>query len=272
LEIVWIAVCFSKIAHGQTDAPETMADGAATPEALTEDTAAPPTTAPPSVAPAESRPLPVEAPSQPVTPTPAELPPDDDAASERAEARRSAYRHDGFYMRVSAGIGGVWTKLETSAVDVPSSFDINGPALGFDLMLGGSPVPGLVVGGGFLFDQSPSPQVTSGDLSGTLDANLNFMVLGPFFDVFFDPKAGFHVGASVGRAVTTLSSEDGSTQAQAAGVGLAAFLGYDGFVSRQWSIGIFLRGMTANTSSSSDEVKEKLETKSFGVLLSALNH
>src|SRR5690606_99196 len=77
---------------------------------------------------------------------------------------RTMRRHDGFYLRTSFGFGLLWGDFDLAVPGEPN-LKANGSAVGFDLLIGGSPSPGFSIGGGFMgswllsadFDQNGDP-------------------------------------------------------------------------------------------------------------------
>jgi hypothetical protein len=180
----------------------------------------------------------------------------------------TARYHDGFYLRLSLGVGYFSTGLESQGL----SFAISGASAGFDAMIGGTPAPGFVVGGAYFFERAPSPSASSGSNSGTLQYDLNFGTLGVFVDGFPDPHGGFHLGGTFGFSFATLSSSDGGADAKSTGYGGGAFLGYDGWVAEQWAVGCFTRVIAASLSDTTAGVHETLSPWSFQVMVSLLHH
>jgi hypothetical protein len=198
-----------------------------------------------------------------------EEPNDDDRARPKSGPSRSRPRyHDGFYARLSAGAGYLSTSLEAPE----GTYAISGAAAALDFMVGGTPVPGFAVGAAYLFTQAPSPEVSSGVGSATLDYAFNVGTLGVFADVFPDPGGGFHAGGVGGLAVASLSSESGELASAARGFGGGLLLGYDGWVGKQWAVGALARVLAASVSASSNGAEETLAPWSVAFVVSALNH
>jgi hypothetical protein len=165
--------------------------------------------------------------------------------------QRKDYLHEGFYFRLNMGAGYGHADLSTGGrSDSGDAF-----ALGVDLMIGGSPAPGVTFGGAAI----------TNTLFGTplLDKNRTQFqfTLGPFFDVYPRNKSGFHFGAAAGFSGTTL--QDLPTSA-AFGGGGAAFLGYDFWVAPEWAAGFLIRGSGAYMGGND------VGTSTFGVV-AALN-
>ncbi len=166
------------------------------------------------------------------------------ASLARAEDEAIAV-HDGFYLRLSTGFGGYREGIARSGER--TSTTVSGIATSDELAVGGTPWPGLVVGAG-LWSTSvlasrthtradePEPDVARGDASFTL--------IGPFFDYYFDPRRGLHLQAAVGIASVRgvrLDTAELDSDRSAVGVGVVVGLGYDWWVSRQWSLGAIAR-------------------------------
>lgn len=180
------------------------------------------------------------------------------------ETRRPGARlHDGFYLRMSFGIGsGSATDTEQySGVSNPD-FKFSGTAIMLDILIGGSPVPGFVLGGGLVTHQILSPTVkqngqTVPTVTGS-SVSLDLNTIGLFTAIYPDPSSGFNFHALVGYGVISYNYGDNTTSTNnPSGLSLMGGVGYDFWVSDQWSIGPDLRVAYAKTSYSvgGDEVK-----------------
>lgn len=139
-----------------------------------------------------------------------------------AGVQRTDYVHEGFYFRFSLGPGVMSTTSKLKGVD--DSFNDTGFSLGTDLLLGGSPTPGMTIGGGALTD-----------LNFASDGSGVNLMLGPFFDAFPDNKGGWHLGALAGF---DMLAGDGDPLL---GGGGAVWVGHDIWVAPEWSTGLNLR-------------------------------
>ena len=129
--------------------------------------------------------------------------------------------------------------------------------VGLDLWFGGTPVAGLAIGGALHFQQTVSPSISvNGTKVGNSSLSLNSLLIGPFADWFPDPHGGFHLGGTVGLARLSLSDKDDDTTAQSpVGFGGAFVIGYDWWVSKEWSLGITGRFMGSAVSDENNGVK-----------------
>lgn len=108
---------------------------------------------------------------------------------------RGVHFHDGFYLRLALGLGASGALVSSDAKSVPN-YSFAGGGATADVWLGGTPTPGLAMGGvlSLLSVKSTTRRVDgdsrSGDVSGTMG------LVGFFADGFPDPERGFHFGAA----------------------------------------------------------------------------
>jgi len=174
------------------------------------------------------------------------------------------YRHDGFYLRLSLG-GGYERSRWSHPTEGHETFETG--SVGFDVLLGGAPVPGLVLGGMLSSEVAPSVTVKRA-FGGASDLIYTSTLIGAFIDGFPDPERGFHLGAGAGFQLSSFDDDGGQVQS-AAGGGAVALIGYDAFVSRKWSLGGLLRA-SGSLQSPQDTADARLLTGSISLLFSAL--
>jgi hypothetical protein len=167
-----------------------------------------------------------------------------------------AHTHAGFYASVGLGAGFAGASVHTSATagtlrvggSAPTT-DANGRlssfTVPFHLLLGGAPLPGLIVGGGHFGNLSPSASSKiDGALSGTL-STFTFGITGPFVDWYPRPRGGFHTIAMLGLAdAIEAAAPAGSTSATTRGLlgfGGALGVGYTLWVGRGFDVGLLAR-------------------------------
>lgn len=166
---------------------------------------------------------------------------------------RTRHYHDGFYLRLSTGLG--IEGVSSSAGDSKAS--TSGAGFALDLLVGGTPVPGLVIGGGLLGQSAVSPSQSNDQgppLAGINDhpgGGVGLVLLGPFIDVFPNPSDGFHLGALLGGAAIGLK---GSDDKLSTGGGLSAWVGYGWWAASDWSLGGLMRLSAAGTKRTVDGV------------------
>jgi hypothetical protein len=185
---------------------------------------APPAVRPPQAAPAASLPPPVVQAPLPAcelraSPSPCVQPED-------------AYRHDGFYLRIANETQ--YLGFLGSGPDGDAS--VKGLGSGGMLALGGTPLPGLVLGGTLSSDMLRGK--FNGRPQGEEDkASIARAMLGAFVDWYPQADDGWHVGAAIGLAGITLTD---SSIKDAVGAAFSAklFGGYDWWIGPQWSLGV----------------------------------
>jgi len=177
---------------------------------------------------------------------------------------RQYHQHEGFYVRVSAGLGTLLSaSIDTNAVEFTSS----GVTLDFDALIGGGPAPGFTLGGGVLGSLQLSGDWEAEGFGTTDSADLTTFIIGPFADGYPDPKHGLHFGGLLGLA--TVSFEDpGGSGSDALGVGGSAWAGYDVWVGPEFSVGGALKLTALRASNSDDDITVSAigGTLSFSVL------
>lgn len=178
--------------------------------------------------------------------------------------QRSAFVHEGFYLRVNVGPGWLWSNVnDKSAADLDVSG--SGFSLAADVMVGGSPSPGLALGIGALTNTGFALGMNDRDGVSRGQATQFHFLVGPFFDAFPNDKQGFHLGAEIGFAGAALDTTIAST---AFGGGAAGWVGYDMWIAPEWSAGFQLRANGAYL------VGDQADAAAFGLNLSVtiLNH
>jgi hypothetical protein len=188
-------------------------------------------------------------------------------------------RHDGFYLRAALGIGRLFGKVEPDDGD----FEVSASGLAglFELALGGTPAPGVVIGGG-IFTSSVSETTYESDLDGEseeVDAQgVTVGLLGPFVDIYPNPEQGFHFQGGVGFGVITADEDDETfppVNYGGVGLGLMAGVGYEAWVADQWSLGGLIRVIYANATLTAEEDEyEDMSARAFvpGILFTATYH
>jgi len=146
------------------------------------------------------------------------------------------YTHDSWYIR--GGLASGYTLFTGEAKSRNSQ--IQGLTLSADIAIGGTPTPGLVLGGAFMASLLPKPDVTSGDVHGRAKSDFILLLGGPFVDYFPKATEGFHVGLMLGVAFAKPADER-SAKYDLLGVGASATVGYDFWVGEQWGFGPAVR-------------------------------
>jgi hypothetical protein len=152
----------------------------------------------------------------------------------------------------------------------PSELGVGGPTTSFDIVLGGTPVNGVVIAGAFIFNSAPSPNVHVGDVDATSDSDMVFWLPSLYIDIFPNPSAGFHLGGIGGIAIVDWGRSGAGSSAS--GVGGGAFVGYDGWVGNQWALGGLVRAIGAVASDNDYDGRAKYTVANIALMATALYH
>jgi hypothetical protein len=167
---------------------------------------------------------------------------------------RTYHVHEGFYLRTSVGFG-FYKSSFTDNKRNGFEYSDDGGSMSLDLLIGGSPSPGVALGGALLLD----PQFgKEGGVSG---------LIGPFIDGFPDVNKGWHLGGAVGLGVQSFRNVPINDRQRAAGIGGAFWVGYDFWVAGEWAIGPQVRvlGMRTSDSKSGEDVSAFARSITFGI-------
>jgi hypothetical protein len=140
--------------------------------------------------------------------------------------------------------------------------------MSLDLLIGGSPSPGVAIGGGVLVDPLFGLDYERNGLGMGSHGGTSFLV-GPFIDGFPDSHRGWHLGALVGVGGQSFQNVNatGSKSAQARGFGGAAWFGYDFWVAGEWAVGPELRlmGQRSGDNKSGEDISAWARSFTVGV-------
>lgn len=196
-----------------------------------------------------------------------------------ATARAGYHVHDGFYLRMAAGLGGGHGKISTDRNSVPN-FGVGGAGLALNLWIGGTPWRGVALGGMLsLQGMHDGNTVVEGQKTG-LGSQGQLILLAPFIDVFPDPLRGLHVGGALGLAgfgtkADSHALEDADPSVKdynGGGLGASAWIGYMGFVGPEWSLGGMLQLTAFATEKKDADVDRKASGYALSLQFSALFH
>ncbi|MDX2051324.1 MAG: hypothetical protein SFV15_02970 [Polyangiaceae bacterium] len=222
--------------------------------------------APTAPAPSSGAPVQAEASSQPAE---SQAPKINVAVpAPQPEVPRTYQMHDGFYLRGNLGIGQLSTTFDDGSA---SSQDLEGAgfAFSFDLLAGGSPSPGLSIGGALLSSAAFSASFERAGLKADRDASL--AMLGVFVDGYPKANGGWHLGGAMGLAQMKVEKRAGDLGKDAmGGLGGAAWVGYDQWVADEWSMGGLLRFAGALTSAKENSVETSASTFSTTLMFTTL--
>ncbi len=155
------------------------------------------------------------------------------------EAAAEPRQHDGFYLQLTTGVGYYSITAESSIGE--ESF--SGMTTPISLMMGGSIMKGLAIGGGFFIDRAGSPtyEMNGMEPASMPDFSQYVIGLGGFADYYLKPDGGLHFQGFVGWGGVETSSANGVGGSDPTGLVMSLGAGYDWFLSEELSAGIMGR-------------------------------
>ena len=151
------------------------------------------------------------------------------AATTLAHADSAPRTHDGFHFQLAGGLG-----YYNVSNDVQP---FSGVTLPTQLLIGGTLFNGLAFGGGVVFDYSPSPSTDTPGVSSQ-----SILGLGVYADYYLDAKTnGLHVQGFVGWGGLETSFMGNVGGSDPTGLVAHAGVGYEFWLTDQWSYGVMGR-------------------------------
>jgi hypothetical protein len=154
-----------------------------------------------------------------------------------------ARRHDGFFARSDAGLAFLWANVSGSGAP-PNRTGIRGLGQSASISIGGTPKPGLVVGGTMWTARIDPSFIENGKTVTPDDDSVKVTMLrvGPFLDWYPDPSRGFHAQLAAAFTAQVETNEKGDAIKPAAvGASLAVGAGHEWFILDEISIGLLGR-------------------------------
>ncbi len=164
-------------------------------------------------------------------------------------------RHDGAYLRASAGVA-------TGRVGGIGGVTYSGFA--FDLAGGLTFTPTVAVGVGAGFNLGPWVRFEGQDTGA---GRVSEWLVGPEFLVFPDPRKGWHFGARLGPLGVGLAERPVGDALLALGFGASATAGTGLWLSSQLSLEVALRGTLGIAWADDAGVSRRLDAQSLSLLL-----
>jgi hypothetical protein len=154
-----------------------------------------------------------------------------------------AHLHDGFFARSESGITFLWANV-SGAGGPPLRSGVRGVGQGATLSAGGTPAPGLVLGGSLWTARIDPVFVEEGKVFRPDDDSVKLLMLrvGPLIDWYPHPARGFHAFATAGLTLQIETDTKGDPiEPLALGASFSTGAGRQWFVSNQLSLGLVAR-------------------------------
>jgi len=190
-----------------------------------------------------------------------------------AAADPSARRHDGFYLRLGLGGGALDAEFSGGQPETPDA-KADGGAVLLDILVGGTPVRGLVLGGGYHIAVATEPDFEVGTTYTGKGGAVGQGVVGPFVDFFPDDEGGFDVGMLAGMAIVSMNTPrifGQGVELDHRGFGASGWAGYTLWLADQWSLGVGAR-VTWTTTVNTESSDQKGAALSYGAVMTAIYH
>jgi hypothetical protein len=160
------------------------------------------------------------------------------ATASPALADSQVRTHDGFHFQATAGLG--WY---SSSGEAPANQDFSGMTIPASLLIGGTLMSHLVLGGGLYLDYAPSPSYEQGgtEVDDVVSSQM-ILGIGAYADYYLDPvKNGLHFQGFAGWGGLETSFNGNVGGSDPTGLVAAAGVGYEWWLSDQWSGGVMGR-------------------------------
>lgn len=157
-----------------------------------------------------------------------------------AAAKAEPRTHDGFYLHMDLGLGYLSSSQTVEGLD--GSVSYSGVSFPGTLLMGGTVGP-VAFGGGFFSDYAPSTSVSddSGNSLELDDLSMYLIGIGMFADIYPNPHEGLHFLPFVGWGGLEMSYQGNAGGSDPTGLVMSLGVGYDFWVSANWSAGVMGR-------------------------------
>ncbi len=160
------------------------------------------------------------------------------AAVTSARAESQPRTHDGFHFQLSGGLG--YYNLKGSA---PFNEEVTGLTIPGSLLIGGTLFNHLAIGAGMVLDYASKPtyKINGTEAPGLITSQM-IMGFGVYGDYYLDPaKNGLHIQAFAGWGGVETSVSGNVGGSDPTGLVASAGLGYEWWLTDEWSGGLMAR-------------------------------
>jgi hypothetical protein len=155
-------------------------------------------------------------------------------------AKADPNTHDGFYLHMDLGLGYLSSTATVEGFD--GSLTLSGVTFPSSLLMGGTVGP-VAIGGGFFTDYAPSPSISddTGASAELDDVTLYLGGIGMFADIYPNPHEGLHFLPFIGWGFLEATYQGDAGGSDPTGLVMSLGVGYDFWVSANWSVGVMGR-------------------------------
>jgi hypothetical protein len=186
-----------------------------------------------------------------------------------------AYTHDGFFARAGVGVAYALIRVGPATLPSPRRTWIRGFGQASKILLGGTPLPGFVVGGSIATERI-DPTFVEGGVAIIPDddsVKVTLVRLGPFVEWYPSPGRGFHVGAGASLALQVETDVKGDPISPGfMGGALSMGFGYEAFTGEDLSLGVSAEVTFGGLSRDADGVHETMTWTVPALVLAATYH
>lgn len=150
--------------------------------------------------------------------------------------------HDGFFFRGSLGFGPGWVNESVESGAGEQELSMSGFTGMVELLFGGTPAPGFVIGGGLSGHSIVNPTVEFNDVEfETEDTSVGISQIAVFANYYPNAAGGLYLHGSLGYAAASVTVDGDTRDTEADGVSFGVGAGYDFWIGDEWSLGPQLR-------------------------------
>jgi len=147
------------------------------------------------------------------------------------------------------GFGYMADSAKIEGVSNPGAVDATGGAFTLEVDVGGAVSPGIILAGSYTIHSVGDAKLRNDTRLDRPARDPALTMLAAMVDVYPNPRAGFHVGGSLGLASLRVHAEEDrlASSGGQTGWGVAPHVGYEWWVSSYWGLGALARLVYART-------------------------
>ena len=186
-----------------------------------------------------------------------------------------SHQHDGFYMRLTGGVG----YLSAKSGDGSTSMSVSGAGPALTFAFGGSVTPHLILYGEFLVTSATDPEAKYAGGSQSLPYSVELFGIGPGLSYYLEPLNMYFSGTLAFSQVTASDTSGNSSDSANAnqdwtemGIGASFMVGKEWWVSHDWGLGVAGRLHLASMKTKQEfaaTTSDRMTATAFSVLFSA---